>query len=1021
MMLHLIKKQMSTNDETTLSASQIDIENTSFEDEDDMNSAIKTQKSIKSLNPSLPDLVFDLDRNNQKNANDTQVKKETDGGQLTNIDTYIQDFRIAFDNADVRGVGELNFDEWKNSDLKRYIHDGKLSNDEFYKYFLKVDVNSRNSISWDELVNFIMREASVTTVSSSVDQAEFIHKFPNADVPKSCLHKELVVQIDYTARHDEYISLSCDSIRFWRAKDLQYSRCICDPGDFSYMLVVSRKNVLIVATISRRIILYELDGLRKLPTSVAASPLPIEIKMMNFDQAVDKLETMQSSWIPLFNIPKCICETDKTQLSPFESFFFVGDDQGYVEAFLFQSPNIRQGTDFAISKLSKFRMHQAGVTKICYLESNLCYASSSLDKTVKLWRYDSLNSKFLQLQCFSDKQPILGFHFSQAQKVLITYGASRDAYVWSLVTLKRTFRLGGHYSQIQNIIEYVTTNGARYIITVTIQNQFRFWDSVNYRLVREYTDREKLTPFSHYGAAFFDDRRYAMICGASKLFKWAEDNSGAFDKLENTTHSKSIIGCHYSQPFEQIITVDLSGDFIVWDINSGTKAIIHQEVIGSSHAVSSASTLDLSRKRLFTVNIKAEASLWNFSSASLMHKFSSIGNSGITSIIYFGKVRDKNFVFTTGQDKKINVYSEVTPDSYKLYRSSSYNVDVTAISLYPTCLIAGFADGSIATISVDTSKIISKAMIGENASVECMASDEKAYLYVGDSRGFLSVFSLPKLVRICSINAHELVVTSSLTTISICGNKLFTGDAYGYCKVWHIKDKDDFGLEEVGFQRVSRDDVVTIDCVKDSNYLVTSSSDQRVRLWCLNNFEYVGLFSDESKWDIGNKDTWIIESPCPIEAAHFNPANVPFTSSFKNLPQPPLDSSSPEISQERRRPSTPMSGTSSQRYEGGEELSIFEIGQQIEDYIRDHDSYVTIKPPPAESPKAFKKLEDPKPLQTSERHVDLLMKVNQLIRPNMSNSAGKEAKRPILRIVPARDTLKPKSKASTKPLLAFKM
>ncbi|EAY08586.1 hypothetical protein TVAG_191090 [Trichomonas vaginalis G3] len=61
--------------------------------------------------------------------------------------TYITSLKKAFEDADKHQREEISFEEWKNSDLRQFIHNGRLTEKEFELYFYKIDANANELIS----------------------------------------------------------------------------------------------------------------------------------------------------------------------------------------------------------------------------------------------------------------------------------------------------------------------------------------------------------------------------------------------------------------------------------------------------------------------------------------------------------------------------------------------------------------------------------------------------------------------------------------------------------------------------------------------------------------------------------------------------------------------------------------------------------------------------------------------------------------------------------------------------------
>lgn len=971
------------------------------------------------IGPSLPD----------------SPKKNSKQSAPDDTKNYISLLKKSFEDADVTQRGEISFDEWKASELRQLIHNGRLSEKEFELYFYKIDANANEYISWDELVSFLMKEMTSTKLYSSSNTTDFIHKFNTTELARNQIHREMMAQIAYFPRRDEYITLSSDSIRFWSTRTLNPTRYITEPGFFASMLVINQQNVLAVATTSRKLLFYELDSLRLLPASLGASPTPNEIKTMSGPKATNILNTMMTSDLPMFNVPTCMCmyvtygaenDTDsKIQ-------FLIADDQGYVETYLLRAPKVRQGSDFQISKTAKIRIHQEAITSIDYIDTLMCYATSSLDHTVKLWKYDTTTHKFTTEGVLKDDQPILGFYYCKKQKVLITFGISRDAYVWSLLTQRKTFKLGGHYNQVIGITSFFTSGEVDYLVTMTNRKEFKLWDSVNFRMVREWTDPTLQHPENRFSAVFFDDVRKVLLAGSSFLSKWSEDVSQAADSTQSNTHAHQILGVHFSDTFNQVVTVDVRGDFSVWNVNTGARDACHHENAVEDVA---ACTLDWKGRRLMTLTKKNQINVWNFNSGALMTTLDILHSNNLVSVFAAMSIGTRNVLASGGWDKVLSLYIQTGPETLDLFRSyHGHTSDISSVVSFSFGFISGDANGELFTWTLDTSKALARAKLPNGATVECIHCSQK-HVFVGDNLGFLHVYTIPKLTYVTGRSAHDIVVKSSLTDIKSFGKTMYTADTLGYVREWIFNEDNNFELIPGKIQRCARDEIRQIEIVNDGKFIVTIALDMCALMWRVGDFEFVGIFDGVHFWNLENEETWKKDKPFLIDEKHFardrssnllgldkrgsqKSARVSIRSlrnsitsnqnvMFSQNQMAMLETQSiKEQSSEENSAKTPKDEKPPKRVPIDPEL----FGKALTEYFNGNDGHEEIveisknyMPEMAPSHR-HNFLEKPKELQLTSRPNDLVSRVANLMKPStgISRASSRMPARPCLKIPPPR-------------------
>jgi hypothetical protein len=154
---------------------------------------------------------------------------------------------------------------------------------------------------------------------------------------------------------------------------------------------------------------------------------------------------------------------------------------------------------------------------------------------------------------------------------LVACGVSRDAFVWLVSPPKRISRLGGHYNTLLKISKFVTRTGDKYIVTLTNPKEFRVWDAANYRLAREWVDRDFQRPVDHFTAIVFDDRRHAIITAPGVPSRRSEDQELLANYLEKHTHTSPVVGLFYSTLLEQFVMIDAIGNSSVWNCTGGRR------------------------------------------------------------------------------------------------------------------------------------------------------------------------------------------------------------------------------------------------------------------------------------------------------------------------------------------------------------------------------------------------------------------------------------------------------------------
>lgn len=774
---------------------------------------------------------------------DFQIPKET---ARINNKRFLFELRKAFDDADSEQKGWVSHDQWMNSSLRYYIHDGRLTEDEFDKYFRKIDANSDERLTWEELVCYMIQEITTRELKLDNDAARLITKVPTQVPKRSNQHRDMVRRLIISKRTGEYLTLSDDSIRIWYPTDLSLKHSITSPGYFADFYLFENNLIMVVATTERRLLFYETEKYSVLPVELCASPSTKSIRTMSVDEAQDTLKALESPQIPMFNVPKAVHEADYPGKDKRTIAFVIGDDEGVIELFLLWIPQRRKGNDYKVERISRSQIHSQPINEIKSIDLLNCFASSSTDRTVKFWSFNG--STFSILKTFSDFIPIDGFLFSESSKSLITYGPSRDVYVWGINPPRKIFTLGDHYNQVQCISDFATSSKDKYLVVITNRKEFRIWDSSSFRLVGEWSDTSLQRPENLFSVAQFDHARLCLVTCSAYPTKWAEDYTTQLLYFDKLTHNYPIIGCFYSKDYDQLITCDSACTFKIWNYMKGSLETSHRKklAIGSSHIF--AACLDNSSRRLITTTFNGQITIWNFNSGQEIVRFTPVDHS-LISLLMCAVISNREYLVCCYWDRRILLYIEVGPCEYELYRSfNGHKSDITSIAQSLNGLVSGDASGSVISWAINTSSPQGVGSIQSDASIECLACANYC-VFAGDSNGTISVFSLPNMNLVQTFDAHGITRPYSLTSITAdaANDALYTADSFGYVKKFQLSNLDNGQLF-----RCHQDDISSLTIINDGRHIATCGIDKTVRIWDTECFSYYGFLYDEegSHWNL---------------------------------------------------------------------------------------------------------------------------------------------------------------------------
>ena len=800
-----------------------------------------------------------------------------------NIEDYIGDLNSAFEKIDTEKKGVISFDQWKSSNLKQFFNDGNITDAQFQMYFMRIDQNSDDLISCEELSQFLLNEDSKDVIRTTKDcPTNVIKTFQGSFDTKAPKHREICTDCIISRKSRELITVSSDSIHFWCLDDLEHRRKITEPGNFVACVCFEDQSIIVAITSTRKLLFYDLGRLSQFPIELNASPSRHQIKNMSKEEATNALNVIVDDKLPLYNTPTCICKyvTDSREM-----YFFVGDDNGNIESFHVTAPGKRQMTDFNVVRVSRDNLHRKGVTRIVKVGEDL-YASSSYDGTIAIWQWSPFTQSCKVTFKIVDKNPITNFTYNTKQQMFITCSTSRELTVWSRIG-KKAFKLGGHTQFVVFASEFTSSLNEDFIVSMSNKKEFILWDALSYKLSTIWVDVTMQRPENRFGTAIFDPERKFLYAISSVPTLWKDDRKISQIHSTALTVPSFIVEVLYAPIFNQIICVDVSENITVWNLSDGSIMASHLNKTNSGGDICAA-CLDQTSRRLFLANISGGVEVWNYNTASMTSTADFQTEGQRIGLIQVANVCGQNVYFTTTLASQITTFNEYEKGKFDVSRKYiAMKGEMTGFVTTPTGFVTVTDNGTIYLWQLDKREPIATEVVPTESCEAVVAIG--AHIIVSDNEGNLYIYGIPKLKLETTIsNAHTIYVQYSIIEIIASDDhqNVYTADTLGYVKKWKVEHDPVINIVPECFVRCANKGISTILLVDENRFLLTCSSDMCVRVWSTENeMKYVGHFHEEGdKWDLEDDSSWVGESPFQVDSNHMtNPRKLDIGKSLKSI------------------------------------------------------------------------------------------------------------------------------------------
>ena len=779
---------------------------------------------------------------------------------------FLSRLKKAFDKADTSKKGFLTFEQWRNSEIKNFLNDGNISQEKFELFFMRIDSNSDELVTWDELCQYLLMNDSIngtimTTTSTSIEARKTVQC--GFDIGKK--HREMCTYSTISLCTNELITVSPESIHFWNLGTLEHKRSLIEPGNFVAVLSFDVQSMFVIVTTTRRLLFYEAVSLSQFPIEINASPSKKAIKAMTKEDALYTLDLISIGMNPLFNIPISVLKAENNTTN--DMYFFVGDDEGSIESFIITEPKRRQTSDFTVARLGKNVIHKKKILCMIHMYSNY-YASVSEDCTLAIWTWDIETHDCKVVSRITDQSPMTKVIFIEEQKVFVTCNMTKDISVWSQ-SGRRIFLLGGHTNHPIFLSKFQTADEEEYIISMTNKKEFILWETTNFKRTTLWSDITLQRPKNEFGTAAYDANRKILYTISSVPSAWKDDQEISMLQPTNSTIMNFVVDVLYSPLFNQIICIDVIGNFSVWDMQTGSLMVLHTNRDAKTKDICT-SCLDNSNRRLFIGSLSGEVSIWNYNNGLKISNADLQTDGQRISLLKTGNVIGQDFLFRGNSNYSISTFTEFTRGQFDMTRKFSVH-DSDIVDLIPLNdgFITASDNGSLYFWQLDQHNPIVHETIPDQ---RCEAITAIApYIIAADSKGSLYVYSLPRFALQEIIpNGHFIYVPYTIT--QLCSDKekelVYSADSLGYVKKWELRKVPMPELVMVSFIRCANKGISVMKLICGGKYLLTCSTDSLVMMWETEDMSYIGCFKEGSRWNLADKSTWIMKSPYEIDQNH---------------------------------------------------------------------------------------------------------------------------------------------------------
>ena len=793
-------------------------------------------------------------------SGENEMKKKVPGAKSKSKespeDNWAGKLRVAFNEVCSSNACTLTLEQWLGSKLPSIISDTPMDESEMKDFFNRVDADCDQKISWNDLVEYLLKHgASFRLQASTEKRLKITFEAPDEQTMMKCHKTATNLRMLCLQTQGQILTLSESTLTFWRASDCVAIHTITDKDGFLDCCIVPSIAKVAVAKANRQIIFIDIRSFEPMRMVISASAIVSDIPKMTEEESERAVTTGKACDLPMFNKPRAIIA------HPEANILFVGDEEGRIEVLrLFMSRNARHGWTW--ERINVRKMHCDSISQITYLEEkDGVFVSASLDGSLVVWKYRIAENTFSKLYKFrnSEKLPITSFAYDQRTKDIVYTTPAHYFGIW------RTFTQ--QYEHIETLREIVTTltivplsDDASFCVTLSKDNFVSIYRMPNMTPLASYCMgiQHSLCPptFALYV------KNYLYLAGAF-LSKWKCDdctNEGL------SAHSSPILRTLYNDVFDRLISIDQSGAIHVWTIENGNKTFSTSLAEGVLKVTSIA--LDSSQRRMAIGYSDGLVRIVAASSGTVLATIDKQFCDGECSSIAFASIMDSRRLFCCS-NQKIVMFEEMSGNRVNFVRNFVGHSEILSkIVILKDKFILSIGSGSEMFLwNVSQQHPICKFHLDADTSTALDIPEDQDLFIIGDVVGNAHVMSLTKPTPIKSIPGSGLTTQSAITAMAWDSHKnLYIGNMHGYVKLYKYNN----GQFLVGIRfRAHTEAILSISVPDKHEVLITAGRDEEIKIWRTEPFALIGNFGHVWRWNLSEPSSCLSNEPLPDDPNHF--------------------------------------------------------------------------------------------------------------------------------------------------------
>ena len=459
-------------------------------------------------------------------------------------------------------------------------------------------------------------------------------------------------------------------------------------------------------------------------------------------------------------------------------------------------------------KLWDIAGHEGDITFLSFSPDGKTLASTSSDKTIKIWKTDSIWG--FETQTFRGHQDaVRSVLWSPDGEKIITASLDNTIRVWETSTGQEITRITGHSSQVWTL---ELSPDKKQFLSGSADKTARLWNMDNWQQAQVFS----AAAIANWCAAYSPDgKRFVTGTENGLVTVWSTETGERLFTM-SSGHTSIVRTAIYSHDGSFIVTGGDDTNVSIWDARDGkiiTRLTNHLGAICSA-----AFTSD--NRYLATGDSNSTIRIWDTSSWRSIRIISSLNNT-IFSLSYSpdGKLLAAGI---GGKEKPFRIWE--TENWTELPGISEPSDTVYRLSFSPdgkTVALASF-DRLVRLWDINNNQKLWQQNVNNDSVYSLSFSPDGTRIIVGDNRKTVSEISALNGSKIRSLDGHEGPVFAA--TYRPDGKQILSSSFDGTSRLWDFYS----GRELAIFSNYLQNEWLTI--VNKSYYIGSSNSSRHINI-----------------------------------------------------------------------------------------------------------------------------------------------------------------------------------------------